>query len=51
MILSEECDINEFDQYMMNNIPIPLVRLIDITFVERNEVRERFRTPYIKRLG
>ncbi|KAG2152362.1 hypothetical protein BD769DRAFT_1688600 [Suillus cothurnatus] len=43
MILSEECDINEFDQYMMNNIPIPLVRLIDITFVERNEPSDTVR--------
>ncbi|KAG1866493.1 hypothetical protein DFJ58DRAFT_138311 [Suillus subalutaceus] len=47
---AEEWDIDEFDRYTMNDIPIRLIRLTDMAFVERNEVREHFRTSYIKRL-
>ncbi|KAG2042309.1 heterokaryon incompatibility protein-domain-containing protein [Suillus americanus] len=48
---AEECDIDEFDRYTMNDIPTCLICLTDMTFVERNEVREHFRTSYIKCLG
>ncbi|KIK33235.1 hypothetical protein CY34DRAFT_813772 [Suillus luteus UH-Slu-Lm8-n1] len=51
MVLPEEGYVDEFDRYAMNDIPIRLIRLIDMTFVERNDVREHFRTSYIKRLG
>lgn len=51
MVLPEEGYVDEFDRYAMNDIPIRLIRLIDMTFVERNEVREHFRTSYIKCLG
>ncbi|OAX39456.1 hypothetical protein K503DRAFT_84491 [Rhizopogon vinicolor AM-OR11-026] len=35
---------NKFDQYVMNDIPIRLVRLSDMTLVGRNDVKNHFRS-------
>lgn len=40
--------LEEYDQYVMNYIPIRLIRLSDMKFVGRNYVREYFR-PYVPR--
>ncbi|KAG2051363.1 HET-domain-containing protein [Suillus hirtellus] len=36
--------VEEFDQYVMNHIPIRLIRLSDMKFVGRDDVRKRFRS-------
>ncbi|KAG1892775.1 heterokaryon incompatibility protein-domain-containing protein [Suillus subluteus] len=36
--------LEEFDQYVMNHIPIRLIRLSDMTFVGRDDVRKHFRS-------
>ncbi|OJA14572.1 hypothetical protein AZE42_06368 [Rhizopogon vesiculosus] len=38
-----EKNLNMFDQYVMNYIPIRLIRISDMKFVERSEVRKHFR--------
>ncbi|KAG1728337.1 heterokaryon incompatibility protein-domain-containing protein [Suillus lakei] len=35
---------DKFDRYVMNEIPIRLIRLSDMKFVERNHVRQHFRS-------
>ncbi|KAG1756008.1 hypothetical protein EDB19DRAFT_446368 [Suillus lakei] len=35
--------LEEFDHYVMNNIPIRLIRLKDMTFVGREDVKKHFR--------
>ncbi|OAX31260.1 HET-domain-containing protein [Rhizopogon vinicolor AM-OR11-026] len=37
-----ESNVDWFNQYVMNDIPIRLIRLSNMKFVERNEVREQF---------
>ncbi|KAG2043149.1 heterokaryon incompatibility protein-domain-containing protein [Suillus americanus] len=36
--------LEEFDQYVMNHIPIRLIRLSDMTFVGRDDVKRHFRS-------
>lgn len=36
--------LEEFDQYVMNHIPIRFIRLSDMSFVERDDVRKHFRS-------
>ncbi|KAG1792397.1 heterokaryon incompatibility protein-domain-containing protein [Suillus plorans] len=36
--------LEEFDQYVMNHIPIRLIRLSDMTFVGRDDIRKHFRS-------
>ncbi|KAG2158952.1 heterokaryon incompatibility protein-domain-containing protein [Suillus bovinus] len=36
--------VQEFDQYVMNHIPIRLIRLSDMAFVGRDDVRKHFRS-------
>ncbi|KAG2370103.1 heterokaryon incompatibility protein-domain-containing protein [Suillus spraguei] len=36
--------LEEFDQYVMNHIPIRLIRLSDMTFAGRDDVRKHFRS-------
>ncbi|KAG1756010.1 heterokaryon incompatibility protein-domain-containing protein [Suillus lakei] len=36
--------LEEFDQYVMNHIPIRLIRLSNMTFVGREDVRKHFRS-------
>ena len=38
-----EKNLDTFDRYMMNYIPIRLIRLSDMKLVERNDVRKHFR--------
>lgn len=40
--------LEEYDQYVMNHIPFRLIRLSDMKFVERNDVRKHFRS-YVPR--
>jgi len=37
-------NLDRFDQYVMNDIPIRLIRLSDMKFVGRNDVRKHFRS-------
>ncbi|KAG0701553.1 heterokaryon incompatibility protein-domain-containing protein [Suillus ampliporus] len=40
--------LNEFDQYVMNDIPIHLIRISDMTLVSRDDVREHFRARFLQ---
>ncbi|KAG1743560.1 heterokaryon incompatibility protein-domain-containing protein [Suillus paluster] len=40
--------LDEFDQYVMNHIPIRLIRLSDMTLVSREDVREHFRARFLQ---
>ncbi|KAG2748768.1 hypothetical protein P692DRAFT_20779992 [Suillus brevipes Sb2] len=42
-IHSKEHNLDKFDNYVMNDIPIRLIRLSDMKLVGRNEVRNTFR--------
>ena len=39
-----ESNLERFDRYVMNDIPIRLIRLSDMKFVGRNDVRKHFRS-------
>lgn len=39
-----ESNHDKFERYVMNEIPIRLIRLSDMKFVGRNDVRRRFRS-------
>src|SRR6267154_2576624 len=43
----EEDRRNEFERYVMNDIPIRLIRLSDMSFVGRDEIREHFRKCFM----
>ncbi|KAG2040917.1 heterokaryon incompatibility protein-domain-containing protein [Suillus americanus] len=40
----EDDSLHEFDRYVMNDIPIRFIRLSDMRFVGRNDLRKHFRT-------
>ncbi|KAG2131903.1 heterokaryon incompatibility protein-domain-containing protein [Suillus cothurnatus] len=42
--MEDHHDLHEFDRYVMNDIPIRFIRLSDMRFVGRNDVRKHFRT-------
>ena len=39
-----ESTLDRFDRYVMNEIPIRLIRLVDMEFVERSDVRNHFQS-------
>jgi len=45
---TEDNDLDEFDRYVMNDIPIRLIRISDMKFVGRNDVRKHFQSSLPK---
>lgn len=43
VIQQEETNLDKFERYVMNNIPIRLIRLSDMKFVVRSDVKKHFR--------
>jgi hypothetical protein len=41
-------DLNDFDEYVMNDIPVGLIHLSDMALVERDDVREPFWLTFVQ---
>lgn len=46
VIQQEETNLDKFERYVMNNIPIRLIRLSDMKFVMRSDVKSTSGTLY-----